>query len=87
MDQLIACTAQQLGVQRELRTNILQLSQLREEFLQGKETPSRAKKMIRLAQYIVEKIESHHLEQLFSKEYLEELAFFASIAQKDGLRK
>lgn len=87
VEKLIVLTSQELEAQKRLKEIMQQFGRLKQQFTQGDESPSHAGKMVRMARQIYQMIEAHHLDHLFSSEYLEELAFFTSISSKEGIRK
>lgn len=87
IDQLIQTTAEQLEVQKHIRELMLQFQKLKEEFVQGKQTKSHTAQMVKTARQIYELITANHLEHLFTKDYLDELAFFSSIAGKGAVKR
>jgi hypothetical protein len=87
IDELIATTASQLEMERDLKETMLEFKKLREEFIQGNQTKIHTVKLIRAARQIYEKIASNHLEHLFAKDYLDELSFFSSIAGKNAVSR
>ncbi len=82
MDLLIAQSEKQLLVQKELREHMLLFHSHKEQFMRGNQTKIQAARMVKTASRVLETITKNHLAHLFSSEYLEELAFFSSIAGK-----
>ena len=86
MGHLMENTSQQLEVQKQMRQLMRDFREQKDEFAAGNQTKSHAARMVRTARQIYESIIAHHLEYLFSKEYLEELLFFSSIAGKNRIK-
>ena len=84
IDSLIVQTEKQLQVQKELKEQMVLFKKQKEEFLKGKETKAHAATMLMNANKILETINQNNLQHLFSSDYLEELAFFSSIASKQA---
>src|SRR5690349_16865385 len=80
MDQLVRNTAYQLEVQREMLQLMLDFRKQKDAFAKGNQSKAHAAHMVRTARLIYESITAHHLQHLFSQEYIEELVFFSSIA-------
>ncbi len=87
VDQLIVTTSQQLEMEKHLKRLMLDFKAQKEEFVQGNQTKSHAGRMVRTARQIYELISAHHLQHLFSKDYLDELTFFSSIAGKNAIKR
>jgi len=87
VEQLILTTASQLEMQKQLKVLMLDFKRQREEFIQGKQTKSHTGQMVRTARQIYEMLSASHIEHLFAKDYLEELAFFSSIAGKTAVKR
>jgi predicted ABC-type ATPase len=86
MNHLLENTSHQMEVQRQMRQLMLDFRRQKEEFVQGNQTKSHAAQMVRTARQIYESVTAHHLQYLFSQEYLEELLFFSSIAGKNRVK-
>lgn len=86
MGHLMENTAQQLEVQKQMHQLMLDFRIQKDEFARGNQTKSHAARMVRTARQIYEGITAHHLQYLFSQEYLEELLFFSSIAGKNRIK-
>ena len=86
MDHLLDNTSHQLEVQKQMRQLMLDFRRQKDEFAKGNQTKSHAAQMVRSARQIYESITAHHLQYLFSQEYLEELLFFSSIAGKNRIK-
>ena len=69
-----------------MRQLMLDFRRQKEEFAQGNETKAHVAQMVRTARQIYESIAVHHLQHLFSQEYLDELLFFSSIAGKNRVK-
>ncbi len=80
LDQLISTSEQKLQVQKKLKGRMQELQAQRDAFLAGNQTKRHSYKMVHTAKEILEIIEQEHLGHLFSKEYLDELIVFTSIA-------
>jgi len=86
MNHLMENTTYQLEIQKQMRQLMVDFQQQKEEFVQGNQTKAHAAQMVRTARQIYEMIAAHHLQYLFSKEYLDELLFFSSIAGKNKMK-
>lgn len=86
MGHLMENTSQQLEVQKQMHQLMRDFRDQKDAFAAGNQTKSHAARMVRTARQIYESITAHHLEYLFSKEYLEELLFFSSIAGKNRIK-
>lgn len=86
MGHLLENTSHLLEVQKQIRQLMLDFRNQKEEFAQGNQTKAHAAQMVRTARQIYESITAHHLQYLFSQEYLEELLFFSSIAGKNRIK-
>lgn len=87
VDRLIQTTEDQLKIQQHLRDLMIRFKQLKESFVQGDQTKKNASAMVRTAREILEIITIQHLQFHFSKDYLDELTAFSSIAGKNGIRR
>ena len=87
MDRLIQTTTEQLKLQQDLRDLMMQFKKLKGAFIQGDESKKTASAMVRTARRIMEIISEQHLQFHFSKDYLDELTLFASIAGKNGVKR
>jgi hypothetical protein len=86
MGHLMENTSQQLEVQKQMQQLMRDFRKQKDAFAAGNQTKPHAARMVRTARQIYESITAHHLEYLFSKDYLEELLFFSSIAGKNGIK-
>ncbi len=86
ISHLMESTAHQLEVQKQMRQLMVDFQKQKEEFIRGNQTKAHAAEMVRTARQIYETIIAHHLQYLFSKEYLDELLFFSSIAGKNKMK-
>lgn len=82
VDQLITSAQDQLKSSRTLKELMIQFNKQREEFVMGDQSKSHTARLVNTARQIFEMIEINHIEHLFAKDYIEELAFFSSIAGK-----
>lgn len=87
LEQLIQTTEKQLEMQKRLKTLMVEFKNQQEQFVQGDQTKAHASQMVRTARQIYELIAINHIDYLFPKSYLEELAFFSSIAGKNKISK
>ncbi|MBI3236440.1 MAG: hypothetical protein HYZ48_01830 [Chlamydiales bacterium] len=85
--RLIQSTEQQLKLQQKLKELMLQFKKLKGAFIQGDQSKKTASAMVHTARHIVEIITDQHLQFHFSKDYLDELTLFASIAGKNGVKR
>ncbi len=86
-DQLITSAQEQLKYSRALKELMIQFSKQREEFVLGNQSKSHTGILVNTARQIYEMIEANHIEHLFAKDYIEELAFFSSIAGKTAVSR
>lgn len=86
-DRLIQTTEDQLKIQQHLRDLMIQFKKLKGAFIQGDQTKKNASAMVRTAREILDIITSQHLQFHFSKDYLDELTVFSSIAGKNGIKR
>jgi hypothetical protein len=82
MDHLVASTEKHLEQEKRLNTLMRQFDAQKTLFIEGEQTKGHTALMVHTATRILEAIAAEHLQHLFSQEYLEELAFFSSIASK-----
>lgn len=80
--QLIENTAKQLEAQKKLQQLMLEFNAQKEDFILGNQTKPHAARMVKSAKTILDTITTEKLKYLFTTDYLEELAFFSSIAEK-----
>jgi hypothetical protein len=85
VEKLIATTEEQLKKQKWLREQMSQFQKRREEFVQGNHSKAHASQLVHSARKIYATIQEGHFEHLFSKDYLDELQFFSSIAGKTSV--
>jgi hypothetical protein len=84
IDDLIASTEAQLTIQKDLREGVVEFQKQRHSFELGSQTKKQAFIMVKTASRLLDGIKEHHLEQAFSPQFLEELVFFSSIADKSA---
>lgn len=84
IDNLIKATEQKLEVEKQLKTLMIKFNQQQDEFFKGNQTKHHAFRMVSTAREIMEIVSNNHLKHLFSKEYLDELVLFSSIAGKSS---
>lgn len=82
LEKLIEINEKRLRVQRTLKEKMRLFQQQKEEFILGNQSKKHAFIMVSNARDILSELKKEHLAYLFSKEYLEELVFFSSIAGK-----
>lgn len=87
VERLIASTLTQIERERQLKELIVRFKKERDEFELGNQSKAHTGRMVRTARQVYERIASDHLEHLFSKEYLDELTFFSSIAGKTSVAR
>ncbi len=85
--RLIRTTEDQLKMQQHLKDLMIRFKQLKEAFVQGDQTKKNASVMVRTAREILDIIANQHLQFHFSKDYLDELTVFSSIAGKNGIKR
>lgn len=83
IDHLIEATHKQVTAQQVLRDKMLLFCEQKERFIQGDESKLHAGQMVHTARQIFSMIREYRLQYLFSSQYLEELALFSSIAEKN----
>ena len=79
---LIEATKKNLDSQLALKEKMQRFIEQKEKFRLGEHTKNLAFLMVQNASEIRSIIAEHHLEYLFTSQYLEELAFFSLIAHK-----
>jgi hypothetical protein len=82
VDHLIAATSEKLEQQKQLKKLMDLFREQEERFFQGDQSKEHSLKMVNCARQILDLIKKAHIENLFSSEYIEELALFSSIAGK-----
>ncbi len=87
VERLIHTTEDQLKLHHHLKELMIQFKQYREAFIQGDHSKKNASSMVRSARQILDIITTQHLEFHFSKDYLDELTVFSSIAGKNGIKR
>ena len=87
IDRLIEATENQLESHKKLKKMMEEFKKQKEMFAIGQQSKERAWRMVRMASGILSAIESENLQRLFDASYLEELAFFSSIADKNSPRR
>lgn len=87
VDRLIQNSQNQLDTQIHLKELMIRFNHLKEAFVQGDESKKTASAMVYTAREILEIISDQHLEFHFSKDYLDELTLFSSIAGKNGIKR
>jgi hypothetical protein len=87
IEQLIINTTKQLETEKQLRELMMQFKKQKDEFIQGNQTRSHTARMVKTARQIHEMLIVHHLDHLFTKEYIDELVFFSSIAGKSAVTR
>lgn len=83
VDHLIASTQKHLSIQHSLKEKMIQFNDQKERFILGEQSKQHATKMVHTAKEILKIIKDEKLQYLFSSQYLEELALFSSIAEKN----
>ncbi len=84
--RLILTTEEQLKVQQHLKELMINFKKQKEAFIQGDQSKRNASTMVRTAREILQIITYQHLQFHFSKDYLDELTVFSSIAGKNGIK-
>lgn len=87
VERLIQATEDQLKMQQHLKDLMVRFKQLKESFIQGDQSKRNASAMVRTAREILDIISNQHLQFHFSKDYLDELTVFSSIAGKNGIKR
>ncbi len=87
LNRLIQTTEGQLKAQQDLKDLMVRFKQLKESFVQGDQTKKNASAMVRTAREILDIITKQHIQFHFSKDYLDELTVFSSIAGKSGIKR
>ena len=80
--QLISIQQKKLERQRDLKDQIIQLRMQKAAFMNGNTTLKHANLMVSTAKEILGMIDEEKLAYLFSIDYIEELMFFSSLAEK-----
>lgn len=83
LDSLIVRTTKQLDKQQALKDLMIQFKVQKEIFTQGNHSKQHAGEMVKTAKKILEILTDENMKHLFSSVYLEELALFSSIANKN----
>lgn len=86
VEQLIETTNRQLVMQRGLKAQMVAFRKHKDAFFEGDQSKERAKQMVTVAHSILMQLKDHHLDHLFSDDYMEELNLFSSIATKKSAR-
>lgn len=86
IDNILENTLHQLEMQKQMKGLMVEFLRQKKEFAEGNQTKAHAGRMVRMARQIYESITAHHLEYLFSQEYVDELLFFSSIAGKSKIK-
>ncbi|MBS0606412.1 MAG: hypothetical protein KF898_00895 [Parachlamydiales bacterium] len=86
-ERLIQVTEDQLRMQQHLKELMIRFKQLKESFIQGDQSKKTASTMVRTAREILDIINNQHLQFHFSKDYLDELTVFSSIAGKNAIKR
>lgn len=84
LDQLIAATDRKAVAQKKLRNVMIDFKKQKERFFKGDQTKKHSFLMVKTASQILRVIQENHLQHLFASDYLEELALFSSIAEKQN---
>lgn len=87
VDRLIGATEQQLNACKKLRKMMEEFKRQKEGFIIGQKSKERAWRMVKTASSILTVIETENLQRLFDPVYLEELALFSSIADKNSPKR
>lgn len=86
VERIIHTTEDQLKVQQRLKDLMITFKKQKEAFIQGDQSKKTASAMVRTAREILQIITNQHLQFHFSKDYLDELTVFSSIAGKNGIK-
>lgn len=81
---LISLAEKRLELQKELKELCKQFKEQKELFIQGEQGKAHASRMVGTARRILGLIADQKISYLFSSDYLDELAFFSSIAGKNA---
>lgn len=85
LDHFIQATGETLEASRQLREKISAYFQLQQIYLQDPSNKDTAYHMVKTARLIMEEIEEHHLNQIFTPDFMNELSFFSELSKKRGL--
>ena len=80
--QFIAIQQKRLDRQRDLKDQILEFRLQKVAFMNGNKTLKHANLMVSTAKEILNSINEMKIAYLFSADYIEELLFFSSVAEK-----
>lgn len=83
IDGLINRTHKQLEMQKSLKDLMIQYKVQKEIFTQGNHSKPHAFEMVKTARKILDTLDVEKMKHLFPSDYLEELALFSSIANKN----
>jgi hypothetical protein len=84
IDILISLAEKRLEIQKELKELARQFKEEKDLFIKGEQSKSHASRMVGTARKILEIVADQNISYLFSSDYLDELAFFSSIAGKNA---
>ncbi len=82
LDRMISLTEKQQIAQKKLKILINEIRRNKEIFMKGDQSKLHAFYMIRDARESLQLIRQHHLEHLFSSDFMDELALLAQIGSK-----
>ncbi|MCB1136673.1 MAG: hypothetical protein KDK78_10420 [Chlamydiia bacterium] len=86
IEALISCTERKLMTQRDVAEHLKAYSELRDRLLSHPDNPTLAAEVVSKADQLSSEIEEGQLADLFSEDFLQDLHFFATIAQRSQKR-
>lgn len=84
IDRLMDVTERQLKTQKELKELVVLFQGQQDAFFNGNQTKEHASQMVSTASHILNIIETHKYQNLFSLLFMQELEMFSSIANKNS---
>ncbi len=82
LNQLISVTQQNLDAQKQLRTDLQDYLQIKQQYMQKTDDKQLTIRLVTKAHQLLQKIQDQHLVQAFDQEFISELTFFSNIAAK-----
>jgi len=87
LETLIVTTKIQLERQQQALVLLKQFQQVRTAFIASSDDAKLGTQLVRVAMQLHQVIQESHLNQLFSKEFLEEIAFFNDVGETNRIKK
>lgn len=82
LDNLIRVTKKNLDQQMQLKDLLVEYLQIKDQYMQNTDDKQLSYRMVQKAYALFSKIKEDYLIQLFDKEFMSELTFFAGIGAK-----